>query len=155
MGNCLVHRDKMIKVMKMDGKIIEYKPPMQIHELLAEFEGHAVSDELPVSRHLQPSTKMQSGTPYYLLPPGRLMQKSKVEWKVTDRSSPTLRIKLVMTKKELREMLAEGGIKGEELITGLQSKPCMKDADNEADSSEKFGLWRPVLESIPEGRDLS
>ncbi|XP_068658111.1 uncharacterized protein [Aristolochia californica] len=154
MGNCLVHRDKIVKVMKIDGKIIEYKPPMQVHELLAEFEGHAVCDKLPISQHLHPSTKMRSGTLYYLLPPGRLMQKStEVEWKVTENSSPTVRIKMVMTKKELKEMLAKSGLKGEELITGLQSlqsKPRMKDADDEADSSERFGLWRPALESIPE-----
>ncbi|KAG9459101.1 hypothetical protein H6P81_003609 [Aristolochia fimbriata] len=159
MGNCLVHQGKVIKVMKMDGKILEYNQPMQVHELLSEFEGHVVSDEQPVSgRHLHPSTKMRSGTLYYLLPaPCQLLQfKSKVEWKETDNTNPTVRIKMIMTKQEFREMLAKGGIKDEELVTALQiSKPCMKEAGDEADNSERLRIWRPALESIPEGRDLS
>ncbi|MED6206727.1 hypothetical protein PIB30_029583 [Stylosanthes scabra] len=71
MGNCLVlhHENNMVRVMKSDGKILEYKPPIKVHQVLAQFSGHhAISQSLQPIHHLHPNTKLLKGHIFYLVP---------------------------------------------------------------------------------------
>ncbi|MED6159235.1 hypothetical protein PIB30_040439 [Stylosanthes scabra] len=70
MGNCLVlHGSNMVRVMKSDGKILEYKPPIKVHQVLAQFSGHnAISKSLQQIHHLHPNTKLLKGQMFYLVP---------------------------------------------------------------------------------------
>lgn len=160
MGNCLVLEHKMIKIMKMDGKILEYKAPLQVHQVLSEFADHAISDELPVHRHLPSNTKMQRGRLYYLLPPP--LPSSNIDGEVSNESNPmvepdqetgVVRIKMVITKQELKELLAKGGLSVDQLISQLQNKPSTDGVAG--DANERYRGWKPALKSIPEGSDYN
>ncbi|KAL4339062.1 uncharacterized protein [Arachis hypogaea] len=72
MGNCLVlhhHENNMVRVMKSDGKILEFKAPIKVHQVLAQFSGyHAISNSLQSIHHLHPNTKLLKGQIFYLVP---------------------------------------------------------------------------------------
>ncbi|KAF8396404.1 hypothetical protein HHK36_018023 [Tetracentron sinense] len=129
MGNCLVLQEKVIKIMKMDGKFLEYQPPLQVHQVLSEFSGHAISDTLSVVRRLRPDTKMRTGRTYYLLPPP-LLPSTEVAKRMSILSNTikeaadgtgVVRIKIVITKQELKEMLRKGGVLVDKMVPQLQS----------------------------------
>ncbi|XP_077240046.1 uncharacterized protein LOC143880955 [Tasmannia lanceolata] len=167
MGNCLVLQENVIKIMKVDGKILEYKPPLKVHQVLSEFSGHLISDELPVLQNLRPETKMRSGCLYYLLPPPlpsiednrkALEAKNPVTniATVAGEGMGVVRIRVVVTKQELKDMLTKEGVSVDDVISYLQKKPTIDDAgDDDNGSSEGYRGWRPVLESIPEGTDFN
>lgn len=68
MGNCIVLQEKVVKVMKTDGKILEYKAPIKVHQILTHFSCHVISNSLQVIEHLQPNDDLLGGQIYYLLP---------------------------------------------------------------------------------------
>ncbi|XP_073158719.1 uncharacterized protein [Henckelia pumila] len=127
MGNLLVLQEKVVKVMKVDGKILEYKTPIQVHQVLSEFSHHAISDQLPVLKHMHPYAEMIRGHLYYLLPlpvsPPPVKHKKKKTVRFSDNlvdeiGQPTgvVRIKLVISKQELQTMLREGAVSVDEMI---------------------------------------
>ncbi|XP_042512569.1 uncharacterized protein LOC122087482 [Macadamia integrifolia] len=164
MGNCLALQEKVekvIKVMKTDGKVLEYQEPLRVHQVLSEFAGHAISDTLPVLRHLHPNTQMISGRNYYLLPPP-LPSSGSCELPVasnpittepTGHGNGVVRVKIVITKQKLEEMLRKEGLSVDEIISHLQNGQSKgKDVGNCDDESRSSSrVWKPVLESIPEG----
>ncbi|PIA28257.1 hypothetical protein AQUCO_07200126v1 [Aquilegia coerulea] len=154
MGNCLVHQDNIIKIMKMDGKILEYQSPLKVHQVLSEFTGHAISDTLPVHRHLCPEMDLLQGHLYYLLPPP-LPSKETIKSTMTvsnntkeggKQSNGGVRIKIVITKQELKEMLAKGGLSINDMVSQLQNKK----SKDEVDINGNCKGWKPLLQSIPE-----
>ncbi|KAL3358120.1 hypothetical protein AABB24_015324 [Solanum stoloniferum] len=70
MGNCIVLQEKVVKVMKTDGKILEYKAPIKVHQILSQFSSHVISNSHQVieNQHLQPNDDLLGGQIYYLLP---------------------------------------------------------------------------------------
>ena len=157
MGNSLGLQDKVIKIRKTDGKILTYKAPMEVHQILSEFPGHAISDTLPVLRHLKPDTKLLGNHEYYLLP--LPLSSPKVGKKKTVRfanpeeeavqESGVVRIKLVITKKELQEMIQKGVVAVDEMVSQLHIKKGIDSAD-EFTADDDIKGWKPDLESIPE-----
>lgn len=169
MGNCLVLREQVIRIMKPDGKILEYRAPMRVYQVLTEFSGHAISETASVIKHLRPETKLLGGHLYYLvnlpLPPkGPAKKKKKVRFsdpeveeeaagdidQQQESSNKTttpsvVRIKLVISKQELQEMLKKGGVSVGDMVSQLQSSEKRTDSDRDREA------WKPVLESIPEG----
>ncbi|XP_057960938.1 uncharacterized protein LOC131152967 [Malania oleifera] len=157
MGNCLVLQKKTIKIVKMDGKVLEYKAPMKVHQVLQEFPGHAVADRLPVLRHLLPDAEMLSSHLYYLLPlsmPSPDDEKKKVRFLNTEteggQRTAVVRIKLVISKQELKEMLRKGGASIDDITSHLQDKQNKSQIDTVDDDRKGNRVWKPVLESIPE-----
>ncbi|KAK0585305.1 hypothetical protein LWI29_026532 [Acer saccharum] len=157
MGNCIVLEEKVVKVMKTDGKILEYKAPMKVHQVLSEFSGHALSDSsLPETFHLHQDVKLLGGNLYYLvpLPPLPSPKKKKVrfsdhreEEKEGDHGQGTgniVRIKLVISKQQLQELLQKGGISVHDMVSQLQGKQTTNDHVDNCKG------WKPELESIPE-----
>ncbi|KAL5710647.1 hypothetical protein ACHQM5_021186 [Ranunculus cassubicifolius] len=142
MGNCLVSENKFVQVMKIDGKILEYRLPVKVHQVVSEFTGHAISDSLPPQRHLRPDTNMHSGQIYYLLPP-LLPTKDVHNAKEPKQVTGLVRIKIVITKQELKEILAKGVQSGDDMVSQLQHKEIR-------DSNKNCSGWKPDLLSIPE-----
>jgi hypothetical protein len=66
-----------------DGKVLVYKAPIKVYQVLSEFPSHAVSDNLTVLRHLKPETKLVSNHVYHLplpLPSPKVGKKKKVRF---------------------------------------------------------------------------
>uniref|UniRef100_A0A0A9CUF3 Uncharacterized protein n=1 Tax=Arundo donax TaxID=35708 RepID=A0A0A9CUF3_ARUDO len=124
MGNCLVIQDrKEIKIMRVDGsKVLKMPPPSslkQAQESLAvtSLPSHVTSGVLPVK------------APAAVADPG------------------AVRVKLVISKQELKKMLDNEGMSLDDMVSLMRKEAI----DHE---SEWCGAWRPALESIPEGSDL-
>ncbi|XP_051131993.1 uncharacterized protein LOC127252039 [Andrographis paniculata] len=164
MGNCIVHQGKPVRVMKTDGKIIEYKAPIKVHQVLSEFSHHALSDnQLPLGKHLHPNTEMLQGRLYYLLPlPWTPMKKKKNSNKVVrfsddvvemEEPGKVVRIKLVISKKELQEMLgSEGIISDGDVVSQVQTGPAaykIQSISRDGGISPR-GCLPGALETIPE-----
>lgn len=144
MGNCLAVQEKFVQIMKTDGKILEYKAPLKVHQVLSEYPAHAISQTLQVTQHLRPNANMHAGHVYYLIP----LSGPSVEVEEQENRG-VVRIKLVIRKQDLEEMLSQGG-SVEEMILQLQNKQLVHSFKNlDTDASENFG-WKPVLPSIPE-----
>ncbi|OAY66463.1 hypothetical protein ACMD2_26393 [Ananas comosus] len=63
-----------------------------------------------------------------------------------------LRIKLVVSKQELKAMLSREVISLEDMISLLHKEA---NKGSERDKERSMQGWRPALESIPEGNDFS
>ncbi|XP_023518412.1 uncharacterized protein LOC111781910 [Cucurbita pepo subsp. pepo] len=165
MGNCLMVQQNPIRIMKPDGKILEYKSPIRVFQVLSDFSGHAISDDaVPVTHHLQQTTKLLSGHLYFLIPtagPEAGEKRGKKAVRFADPEKETgggegkvMRIKVVMTKKELEEMVERGGITADQMIskikTGSGEISCRELEEEEHDDDEELHKWRPSLQSIPE-----
>ncbi|WCJ34307.1 hypothetical protein M5689_015622 [Euphorbia peplus] len=156
MGNCLVHQEKLIKIIKPDGKILEYQTPKQVHHILSDFSGFALSHQ-PTFHHLLPNTQLIGGNFYYLLPlPLKSTQaKKKVRFTVPEeeeskKETGLVRIKVIISKQELQEMLQNGGISVNYMVSKLQNLEKVQKNDLCDEDDEKFKSWKPELESIPE-----
>lgn len=151
MGNCIAVQEKVIKVMKTNGEILEYRAPIKVQQLLSDHAGHAVSDQLPAVRHLRPDSSMVSGHLYYLLPSPEFDRK-EVEGEKQGRSG-VVRIKVVIRKQELEVMLTKGEVLSVDDLVSIsqlqQKKQSDDDNDNSFDGNRRRG-WKPVLASIPE-----
>ncbi|XP_060184522.1 uncharacterized protein LOC132614156 isoform X2 [Lycium barbarum] len=156
MGNCIVLQEKIVKVVKKDGKILEYKAPIKVHQVLSQFSGHVISNSLQVidNQHLQPDDDLLGGQIYYLLPqlpvqPPPKSAKKKVKFandqlveEEVKQKTEVVRIKIVITKKELQALLnsEDGLIK----VGDIKSTTIV-------DDSTTNGIeWKPVLDIIPE-----
>ncbi|KAK8540754.1 hypothetical protein V6N13_010367 [Hibiscus sabdariffa] len=140
MGNCLALEDKVIRVMKTDGKILEYQAPIKVQQVLSDYSGHALSDSFSGFRNLQPDGKLLPGLLYYLIP---LPSPSR-------KSPGVVRIKLILSKKELQE-LVEKGVSVHDMASHLQSKQSTKGVDmSDGDEDKCIRRWKPELESIAE-----
>ncbi|KAL7137371.1 hypothetical protein ABFS83_10G086900 [Erythranthe nasuta] len=144
MGNCIVVvQDKSVNVMRTDGKIIEYKSPIKVHQVLSDFPNHAllISDNLPVVNHMNPNADLLRGRLYYLvsLPvvpqpmkktkPKKtvrfaedvvIVEEAEEEKEKTRQSNGVTRIKLVISKKELQAILSKEGVSVEDMISHVQ-----------------------------------
>jgi len=58
------------------------------------------------------------------------------------------RVKLVISKQELKKMLDKEGMSLDDMVSLMQKE------ESDREREECCGGWRPALESIPEGRDL-
>lgn len=154
MGNCLVLQEKVVRIMKTDGKILEYKTPIRVEEVLLQFSGHAVSESLTVVRYLDPQTKLARGQLYHLvaLPPPSPKTNKKVRFadpEVQDlHKSNVVRIKLVISKQELQNMLQNGGFSVSNMLSLVHDEVKVQDFSQKNDDVSQG--WKPALESIPE-----
>jgi len=62
----------------------------------------------------------------------------------------TVRVKLVISKQELKKMLDKEGMSLDDMVSLMRKEASGREQE------EEFccGGWRPALESIPEGSDL-
>ncbi|KAK4343179.1 hypothetical protein RND71_038995 [Anisodus tanguticus] len=154
--------------MKTDGKILEYKAPVKVHQVLSQFSGHVISNSLQViDQNLQPDDDMLGGKFYYLLPilPPKPATKKKVKFAddqlVEEKAKPkteVVRIKLVISVKELQALLmsTEGGlITVDHIANRCVQKEQISTNDIKSSviddySTDRGKGWKPVLDDIPE-----
>ncbi|CAN8270054.1 unnamed protein product [Cochlearia groenlandica] len=175
MGNCLVMEEKVIKIMRNDGEVVEYKGPMKVHHILTQFSNHySLFESLSNTCHLHPQAKLLCGRLYYLMPKETIKIKKKMNKKVrfanpekeeeeeeerlvVDCGEKTkekissvgvLRVKMVVSKQELDKLL-QGGSVHEMVYRSLAKQHHDDDDDNDVDDMCHRG-WRPLLDSIPE-----
>ncbi|KAI9122023.1 hypothetical protein K1719_006712 [Acacia pycnantha] len=158
MGNCLVLQDNIVKIAKTDGKVLEYEAPIKVHQVLTQFSGHAITESLPVVRHLHPNTKLLRGQLYYLVPPAsppspktskRKVRFANPEGEIDQEESSVVRIKLVISKKELQNMLCKGGISINNILPLVHGEK-VEEGEDKAHDEYGYQGWKPALESIPE-----
>ncbi|XP_009773722.1 uncharacterized protein LOC107808244 [Nicotiana tabacum] len=127
MGNCIVLQQKIVKVMKTNGKVLEYKPLMKKD-----------NEVLPLAP--EPPTKVPVNK--------KVTFADEVEESSKKGSDQVLRIKLVISKKELQALLNEGGGL---TVDGIVQYPLQKEqiSSNEMIKNDCIG-WKPALDSIPE-----
>ncbi|XP_010543499.1 PREDICTED: uncharacterized protein LOC104816397 [Tarenaya hassleriana] len=176
MGNCIVLENKAIKIVRNDGKVLEYREPMKVHQILTQFSGHKLFDAISNTQHLNPEAKLVHGRLYYLVPVP--MGKKKMAKKVSfanpevkhqeeeaeeeekerlredddhnkendDKNVKVVRVKIVVTKQELQKLL-EGGSVHEMVNQALGKQDSL--VSNDLDECCNRG-WKPALDSIPE-----
>lgn len=161
MGNCMVLGEKVIKIMKPDGKILEYRSPIEVHEVLSEFTGHAMRETTTPTSDLRPETKLRGGRLCYLVPLPALRPQGGVKKKVRfsepekdveQQTSKVVRIKLVISKQQLQELLSKGGVSVDDMVSQLHNEKRKDGSDGSfsCDDGQREGFWKPALESIPE-----
>lgn len=173
MGNCLdlgrgivmsrEIEEQFIKIKKVDGKILEYRGRLFVKDLLRDYDGHAVSNcESSRSHQLSPEYELLPGQIYYLVPNNtrdvssndgginNFNEKGQEGAMKPEGDNGVVRLKIVITKRQLEEMLSKSlsnkNTSIEDMIVEFQSK-------SREDPSVKpsYSGWRPSLESISEG----
>ncbi|RDY06790.1 hypothetical protein CR513_09164, partial [Mucuna pruriens] len=146
MGNCFVLQEGMVRVMKSDGKVVEYKTPIKVHQVLNQFPGHAISESL---HHLNPNTRLLQGRLYYLVPPPENFSKKRLRFAEAEgEEGDLLRIKLVLSKQELKDMLQKGGISVNEVLSLVHAQKGMDDGVHGCNKyNDGSPGWKPALSS--------
>ena len=134
MGNCIVLEEK---VMKKDGyQILEHNSPIKVGQ-------HASCDEVKsMNPNVQNHMHFPIKTKKTVCGSDRISEGG-------DKGSRVMRIKLVISKKELQELLSDGGeISVNALILKMKNH---QEITNKVESSVNFAKgWFPALETIPE-----
>lgn len=151
MGNCLVLRrsdtsswvdvageNKILRIVKTDGKMLEYGESILVRDLLMNFVGYGIGDMAKASRHLPPDYELRVGHIYYLLQSSGDGSSSKTR---TDCADGSKRIKVIISKHQL-EVLLSKKLSTEVVLASLQ----MDTLDAVACTTS----WRPRLETILE-----
>lgn len=179
MGNCLQSGraklsneidEQLIKIKKADGKILECKAPLSVKDLLMDYDCHAVVNTEKSCHQLSPEYELLPGHIYFLVPAvvssndGDIIFNEKGQEgplkppgdKVLLDKNGAVRVKIVITKRQLEEMLSKSFSNGktsiEDMIVQLQSKSQLIEPISEDPSVKtRYSGWRPSLESISEG----
>ncbi|THG14851.1 uncharacterized protein At1g66480-like [Camellia sinensis] len=138
------HR-KVLQVVKTDGKILEFKSPITVKDFLVNFSGFSIAVSQILSKPLPPSYELKLGKTYHLLPPPPSPPTSTAE--KTAQSNGVKRIKVVITKQQLQELLSKQRSIEDVLLSGLERKSSSSSVDSAST------CWKPKLESIPEGSE--
>ncbi|KAG7576688.1 hypothetical protein ISN45_Aa03g010380 [Arabidopsis thaliana x Arabidopsis arenosa] len=160
--------------MRNDGKVVEYRGPMKVHNILTQFSPqYSLFDSLTNNCHLHPQAKLLCGRLYYLLPREKHVKKTKKkvrfanpevgkeeeeEDRLTDccdntneKTNGVVRVKMVVSKQELEKLLLGGSVHEMVYRTLAKQHMCDDDAHDDHDAhDESHKSWRPLLDSIPE-----
>jgi len=193
MGNCaashgsgklsadFIGGEETIMVMRSDGKIMEYTPPLLVRDLMAAYPQHSVvHSEDATCRPLSPDQTLVPGQLYRLLiipdlPSlskdgviseatsidngrfrGRVSSESRASTrppssvKYAEKGSGIIRVKMVISKRELQALLSHPSTKEKPLLGERQCKTEYVKEDYVARRRGVNDGWRPSLESILE-----
>ncbi|KAJ6373515.1 hypothetical protein OIU78_029243 [Salix suchowensis] len=160
MGNCLAHicvrppfvgscigfphakHEKVLQVVKTDGKVLESSTPIHVKDISLKFSGSGIGLTKKAIEHLPPSYELKPGNVYYILPPLIPGTSPAADREEASGGGGVKRIKVVITKQQLQQLLTKE-ISFEEVLLGLERK-----STSSLDSPRN---WKPKLESIPEG----
>ncbi|XVE64481.1 hypothetical protein DITRI_Ditri07aG0104200 [Diplodiscus trichospermus] len=153
-GSCLI-RDvnakpgdqKVLQVVKMDGKILEFRAPLLVKDVLVKVSGSGIGLSKTVPQHLPLNYELKMGKVYYILPSvgpvGAPIHQSNSDSSMVDtqKTGGVKRIKVVITKQELQQLLSKE-ISVQQVLAGLEKRN-----GNFVVSPRN---WKPKLESISE-----
>jgi hypothetical protein len=141
---------RVIQVVKMDGKIMEFSTPIIVKDILVNFSGSGIGLSKEASEHLPPNYELKMGKAYYMLPsissvctPADISSTTADDEKAST-GGGVKRIKIVITKQQLQDLLTKQ-ISVEDVLLRLEKQTC--------DSVDSLKNWKPKLESIPEGSE--
>ncbi|GLJ31751.1 hypothetical protein SUGI_0638650 [Cryptomeria japonica] len=162
MGNCLkssVDRergDQMIRVMKMDGKMLEYSPPLLVRDLLTAKDygrNYMLAHPQNVRDALPQDYKLKGGELYYLIPSHLEDESSFNGGGMKERGvkgEKGMKIKIMVSKTELKALLSDGCVKEKWVEDFLLKQLEAKFLQLQQKACVARGKWRPALEKIPE-----
>ncbi|KAK9292569.1 hypothetical protein L1049_020543 [Liquidambar formosana] len=144
----MAKQQKVLRVVKTDGKILEFSVPILVKDLLVKFSGLGVGVSKEASQHLPLNHKLKTGKIYYLLPlaspAGAIDPAGISSMDNPEQTCGSKRIKVVITKQQLKELMSKQVISLEEVLSGLEKTAC---------SMVSSTNWKPKLESIAEGSE--
>lgn len=171
-------REEFILVMRSDGKIIEYMPPLVVRDLMAAYPQHSVvHSEDAKGCFLSADKKLVPGQLYRLrlIPDSPSLSKDAILSEAKSAHNRSLddsisserrassqppssvqngrgfiRVKMVMSKRELDALLSDRSMNEKSLFSRLQCKVQNSKEDYLATRRWSNDGWRPSLESIPE-----
>ncbi|CAB4289042.1 unnamed protein product [Prunus armeniaca] len=141
MVNCFVlsKQEKVLRVVKTDGKVLEFRAPTFVKDMLMNFSGSGISVSKQASELLPPNYKLKLGKVYYMIPLlGSVASDaisagiiSSVDVTEKDRAA-TRRIKIFITKQQLQELLTKK-ISVQEVLSasGLEQKSSYPNQDHQ------------------------
>ncbi|XP_017972151.1 PREDICTED: uncharacterized protein LOC18605849 [Theobroma cacao] len=139
-GSCLgavnAKPEKVLQVVKIDGKILEFRAPILVKDVLVKFSGSGIGLSKTVTQHLPLDYILPSEDPVGAPTPERISSVGG-----TQQTGGVRRIKVVIRKQELQQLLTKQ-ISVEEVLAGLE-----KSNGNFVVSPRN---WKPKLESISE-----
>ncbi|KAI0489086.1 hypothetical protein KFK09_028927 [Dendrobium nobile] len=139
---------KILRIIKVDGKVMEYSTSILVKDVLLSFHGFGVGLSKNTCELLSPDYELKAGRTYHLLPltlprsqglNPSLMQKDEIE-----DNGGSRRVKVVLTKLQLQQLLSMN-ISLAELISAASG--C------EEFSKRNRRSWKPELETIVEGNE--
>lgn len=161
-GSCItdvaVEKGKVLRVVKTDGKVLTFGAPVLVKDVLANFADSGIGVSMEGSEHLPPNYELAIGKVYYLLPslscsksrvtpsPSGISSRSVARGKEKEQGTGIRRIKIIISKQQLQELL-EKQISMEEILKGLNKKAYTSPVVTSPH-------WKPKLESIPEGSEF-
>lgn len=131
---------KVLKIVKIDGKVLTFRKPMLVKDILVNFSDSAIGISKQASQPLPPNYELKMGKVYYVFPSICLSSNETVK----EETGSIRRVKIVITKQQLQELLSKQ-ISVVEVLSGLErskQKNCMFHSSISR---------KPKLESIPEG----
>jgi len=126
---------KILRVVKMDGKVLEYRASIHVRDVQLKFKGYGVGVSRRATQLLPLNHELRLGGVYYLLPLDVRVRSSEQG----NRSKRMIRV--VVTKQQLQEVLSKN-TSVEEVLHELQ-RP-------EKISTGSWRSWKPQLETIEE-----
>lgn len=120
--------DQVLRIVKVDGKVLEYTTRLLVRDLLLNYDGYGVSVSPGASRCLSPEHELRVGRVYHLIPLAKKVDNCEDE--KSDGVSSSRRIKVVLTKKQVQELLSK----------------IQKEHEQESESCR--ASWKPKLETI-------
>ncbi|GLT48300.1 hypothetical protein SLA2020_219330 [Shorea laevis] len=156
MGNCLApcschgalkaKSKKVLQIEKMDGKMLEFKTPVLVKDVLVNFSSVGIGLSKSARERLPPDYELKLGKVYYFLPPS---SSGSTEASTAREHNSSMadtraakRIKVVITKQQLQQLLSKQ-VTTEEILAGPKKNNCY--------IIDESTNWKPKLESIPEG----
>uniref|UniRef100_A0A803MUV0 Uncharacterized protein n=1 Tax=Chenopodium quinoa TaxID=63459 RepID=A0A803MUV0_CHEQI len=131
-GGSTSNQDKVLQVMKVhDGKILEFRAPIKVKDLLKNYPNFYVGLFKEATQPLPLEYKLKVGEIYYLLPcfSATIVEPTNIG-KVSS-SSPiskprngVVRIKMVITRKQLRQLLSSQAMRVETMLLEIGKKSC-------------------------------
>ncbi|GMH19720.1 hypothetical protein Nepgr_021561 [Nepenthes gracilis] len=127
---------KLLQVIKIDGKKLEFRAPLRVRDLLACYPNCYVGAFREATQPLPLGYKLKIGKTYYLLPSSA--DTSDVKQRKADAKR---QIKVVISKQQLRRLLLNEISIGDVLF---------EDDKRACGAHDSSTAWTPTLASIPE-----
>ena len=144
MGNCLALQNcipssgsEIVRVAKLDGKILEFSSPILVKDVLANFPALEIGVSKEASENLSPDVELTPGRLYHFRPASPNVSYSPN----TEPAGGLKRVKIVITKHQLEQLVTKQ-ISLEDVLSEIQNK-----------SVDLPTNWKPNLDSIPEGNE--
>ncbi|KAI3410531.1 uncharacterized protein J3R85_018730 [Psidium guajava] len=146
---------KALQIVKLDGKIAKLAAPVLVKDLSTNLGGSSgISLSKGDAKQLPLNYELKPGKVYYVLPAAAAAAAATISpervpspaGQSEQSGGVKKRIKIVITKQQLQQLLSKS-VSVEEVLIGIDKGDCQ---DRGLGSPRN---WKPRLDSIPEGND--